>query len=95
MSLSLDDVRRIAHLARIAISEEETARVHAKLDSIFGLIDALQAIPTEGVAPMAHTQDVTLPLRDDQVTEPDRRADYQPLAPAAEAGLYLVPRVIE
>jgi aspartyl-tRNA(Asn)/glutamyl-tRNA(Gln) amidotransferase subunit C len=95
MSLSLDDVRRIAHLARIALSDEEAADVHAKLSSIFGLIDALQAIPTDGVAPMAHAQHASLPLRDDVVTEADARTLYQRVAPATEDGLYLVPKVIE
>jgi aspartyl-tRNA(Asn)/glutamyl-tRNA(Gln) amidotransferase subunit C len=95
MSLSLDDVRRIARLARIALSDDETRDVHAKLGSIFGLIDALQAIDTAGVEPMAHAQDVALPLREDVVTETDARARYQQVAPAVEDGLYLVPRVIE
>jgi aspartyl-tRNA(Asn)/glutamyl-tRNA(Gln) amidotransferase subunit C len=93
--ISHDDVRRIADLARIAVTDEEVADVHAKLASIFGLIDELAAIDVEGVLPMAHTQDVTLPLRDDAVTETDRRALYQSVAPATEDGLYLVPRVIE
>lgn len=95
MSLMLDDVRRIAHLARIDVTSDEVIDVHAKLESIFGLIDALQAIDTEGVEPMSHAQDVTLPLRDDVVTEIDRHALYQQLAPATEDGLYLVPRVVE
>jgi aspartyl-tRNA(Asn)/glutamyl-tRNA(Gln) amidotransferase subunit C len=95
MSLTLDDVRRIAHLARIDVTSNEVIDVHAKLESIFGLIDALQAIDTSGVEPMSHAQDVTLRLRDDVVTETDRHALYQQLAPATEDGLYLVPRVIE
>ena len=95
MSLSLDDVRRIAHLARIAVSDDEVAVVHAKLASIFDLVDDLLAIDTEQVEPMAHAQDVTSPLRDDTVTEPDRRELYQAAAPATADGLYLVPRVVE
>ena len=95
MSLTLDDVRRIAHLARIDVTPDEVIDVHAKLESIFGLIDALQAIDTSGVEPMAHAQDVTLRLRDDVVTETDRHALYQQLAPATEDALYLVPRVVE
>ena len=95
MSLTLDDVRRIADLARIDVTRDEVVDVHAKLQSIFGLIDELRAIDTEGVAPMAHAQDVTLPLRDDVVTETDRRELYQRAAPATEDGLYLVPRVVE
>jgi aspartyl-tRNA(Asn)/glutamyl-tRNA(Gln) amidotransferase subunit C len=95
MSLSLDDVRRIADLARIALSDDEAAGVHAKLASIFGLVDELFAIPTDGVEPMAHAQAIALPLRDDAVTERDERQAYQRVAPATDAGLYLVPKVIE
>jgi aspartyl-tRNA(Asn)/glutamyl-tRNA(Gln) amidotransferase subunit C len=95
MSLTLDDVRRIADLACIEVTADEVVDVHAKLRSIFGLIDELLAIDTEGVAPMAHAQDATLPLRDDVVTETDRHALYQRSAPATEDGLYLVPRVVE
>lgn len=95
MSLTLDDVRRIAHLARIDVTSDEVAAVHAKLQSIFGLIDALQAIDTDGVEPMAHAQDLTLPLRDDVVSETDRHERYQQGAPSTEDGLYLVPRVVE
>jgi len=95
MALTLDDVYRIAHLARIEIDAAEAADVHAKLDAIFGVLDALRAIDTTGVMPMAHAQDVALPLREDVVTEPDRRDAYQRLAPAVQDGLYLVPRVVE
>ena len=95
MSLTLDDVRRLAHLARIEVTGDEIIDVHAKLQSIFVLIDELQGIDTEGMEPMAHAQDLTLPLRDDVVTETDRHELYQQVAPATEDGLYLVPRVIE
>ena len=95
MTLSLDDVRRIAHLARIDVDAAEVARVHAKLESIFAMIDELNAIDTSGVEPMSHAQDVVAPLREDRVTEADRHAEYQKVAPAVEDGLYLVPRVIE
>jgi aspartyl-tRNA(Asn)/glutamyl-tRNA(Gln) amidotransferase subunit C len=95
MSLSLDDVRRIADLARIALSDEESRAVHAQLASIFGVVDALQAIPTDGVAPLAHAQDLTLPLADDRVAEIDAREAYLRIAPVIDDGLYLVPRVIE
>jgi len=95
MTISLADVERIAHLARIEITAAEAADVRDKLDAIFGLINELQAIDTAGVVPMAHAQDVPLPLREDRVTEPDGRALYQSVAPAVEDGLYLVPKVIE
>jgi aspartyl-tRNA(Asn)/glutamyl-tRNA(Gln) amidotransferase subunit C len=95
MTFSLDDVTRIARLARIDIDADAARDVRDKLDAIFGLIDALQAVDTTGVAPMAHAQDVTLPLRDDAVTEIDRHALYQAGAPSVADGLYLVPKVIE
>ena len=95
MALTLDDVRRIAHLARIDIDEREAADVHRKLDAIFELINQLQAVDTAGITPMAHAQDVALPLREDAVTEPDRHALFQRTAPAVEDSLYLVPRVLE
>ena len=95
MSFSLDDVARLARLARIDIDADAASDVRGKLDAIFALIDALQAIDTRGVEPMAHAQDVTLALRDDAVTEPDRHALYQASAPAIADGLYLVPKVIE
>jgi aspartyl-tRNA(Asn)/glutamyl-tRNA(Gln) amidotransferase subunit C len=93
--LTLDDVRRIARLARIAVTDEEVGAAHEKLTGIFGLIAEMQAADTRGVAPMAHAQDVYQRLRDDTVTESDRRSDFQVVAPAVEDGLYLVPKVIE
>jgi len=95
MTISLADVQRIAHLARIEITGAEADDARVKLDAIFGLINELQAIDTAGVVPMAHAQDVPLPLREDRVTESDCRALYQGVAPAVEDGLYLVPKVIE
>ena len=95
MTLSLDDVRRIAHLARIDVDTQAVSDVHAKLEAIFAMINELQAVDTSGVEPMSHAQDVVLPLREDKVTETDRHADYQRVAPAVEDGLYLVPRVVE
>src|SRR5206468_10975854 len=95
MTISIADVHRIAHLARIEIDAGEAEDVRAKLDAIFGMINELNAVDTTGVVPMAHAQDVSLPLRNDTVTETDRRALYQGVAPAVEDGLYLVPKVIE
>ncbi len=93
--LSLEDVRRIAHLARIRVSPEEAARYQAQLNGILGLIEQMQAVDTSGVEPMAHAQEVYQRLREDAVTEPDRRDAFQAVAPQVEAGLYLVPKVIE
>ncbi len=95
MTISIADVHRIAHLARIEIDAGQADEVRAKLDAIFGMINELKAVDTAGVVPMAHAQDVTLPLRDDQVTASDHREQYQSVAPAVEDGLYLVPKVIE
>ncbi len=95
MTLTEDDVRRIAHLARIEVDGADVRRVHAKLEAIFALVDELLSIDTEGVEPMAHAQDVVLALRDDAVTETDRHGLFQSVAPAVEDGLYLVPKVIE
>ncbi|HET7032020.1 MAG TPA: Asp-tRNA(Asn)/Glu-tRNA(Gln) amidotransferase subunit GatC [Casimicrobiaceae bacterium] len=95
MSLSIADVHRIAHLARIEIDAGEAEEVRAKLDAIFALINELAAVDTTGVEPMAHAQDVTLTLRNDAVTELDASVAYQRVAPSVEDGLYLVPKVIE
>ena len=96
MSLSDDQIRRIASLARIDIGQAESAEVRERLNRVLGLIDQLQAVDTAGIEPMSHALDVVQPLRVDEVTEPpDRRADYQAGAPAVEGGLYLVPKVIE
>ncbi|MBA3777612.1 MAG: Asp-tRNA(Asn)/Glu-tRNA(Gln) amidotransferase subunit GatC, partial [Betaproteobacteria bacterium] len=93
MALTLDDVHRIAHLARIDIDAHAAEQVRAKLDAIFAMIDQLNQVDTQGILPMAHAQDVMLPLRDDVVTASDQRSLYQSLAPAVAEGLYLVPRV--
>jgi aspartyl-tRNA(Asn)/glutamyl-tRNA(Gln) amidotransferase subunit C len=95
MTLSADDVRRIAVLARIEVSDEEVEPVLEQLNDIFGLIEQMQAIETDATAPMAHPQEVTLRLREDRVTERDDHAKFQANAPQVEAGLYLVPKVIE
>lgn len=95
MSLTLDDVKRIAHLARIAIDENEAKAALSQLSGIFGLIEQMQSVDTTGVEPMSHAQDVTLRLREDVVTESDQHRLFQSVAPQVENGLYLVPKVIE
>ncbi len=95
MSLTIDEVRRIAALARIELGQAELEATHAKLNGIFGLVEQMQAVDTQGVEPMSHPQDVAQRLRPDAVTETDRRDDFQRIAPQTEAGLYLVPKVIE
>jgi len=95
MSLSQDDVKRIARLARIEIDDAQAQATQAQLNSIFNLIATMQAVDTQGIAPMAHAQEVYQRLRDDAVTETDRHAAFQAIAPAVENDLYLVPKVIE
>ncbi|MCX7137793.1 MAG: Asp-tRNA(Asn)/Glu-tRNA(Gln) amidotransferase subunit GatC [Proteobacteria bacterium] len=95
MALTLDDVKRIAQLARIDIAADEAGELLNRMTGIFGLIEEMQAVDTEGVEPMSHAQDLMLRLREDVVTEADQRALFQSIAPQVEAGLYLVPKVIE
>jgi len=95
MSLTIDDVRKVARLARLAVNEQEVQTAHAQLSNIFGLIEEMQAVDTTGIAPMSHAQDVTQRLREDAVTETNQRELFQSIAPQVEAGLYLVPQVIE
>ncbi len=95
MALSVDDVERAAHLARIEITSDEAVDVRNKLEGVFQMIERMRAVDTTGIVPMSHAHDALLPLREDVVTESDRHALYQREAPEVEAGLYLVPKVIE
>jgi aspartyl-tRNA(Asn)/glutamyl-tRNA(Gln) amidotransferase subunit C len=99
MSLTPDQLQHVARLARIEVGAEELVGVTERLNGVLGLIDQLQALDTRGIEPMSHPLDSTLDLpqrlRLDQPTEKDRREDLQAVAPAAEQGLYLVPKVIE
>ena len=95
MSLTLPEVKRVAWLARIEITDAEAAAVQGHLNGIFDLIEQMQTVDTEGVEPMAHGQDVVQRLRDDKVTETDQHALFQSIAPQVENGLYLVPKVLE
>jgi aspartyl-tRNA(Asn)/glutamyl-tRNA(Gln) amidotransferase subunit C len=95
MSLTLDQVRRVAHLARIEVSDAEAESTLGHLNGIFSLIEEMQAVDTQGIEPMAHAQDLAQRLRPDDVTETNRREAFQAVAPEIEAGLYLVPKVIE
>ncbi|AMO37944.1 Aspartyl/glutamyl-tRNA(Asn/Gln) amidotransferase subunit C [Thauera humireducens] len=95
MSLSNEQVGHIARLARIALSDAEVDATRAKLNGIFDLIEQMQAVDTTGVEPMSHPQELATRLREDVVTETNRREAFQKVAPQTEAGLYLVPKVIE
>src|SRR5438876_3171679 len=95
MPLSLQEVQRIAELARIGVSDAEARAVQSQLNDIFELIGRMKKVDTEGVEPMSHGQDLELRLREDIVTERDQREQFLSLAPEREQGLYLVPKVIE
>lgn len=95
MAFDKSEVEKVAQLARLHMSEAETAEVASRITDILALIDQMQSIDTDGVEPLAHPLDVTQPLREDRVTEINRRDELQTLAPATEDGLYLVPKVIE
>lgn len=95
MALERSDVEKIAHLARLGLDEAEIPRTTETLNNILGLIDEMQAVDTNGIAPLAHPLEATQRLRADAVTESDQRDAYQAIAPAVESGLYLVPKVIE
>jgi len=95
MALDKEDVMKIAHLARLQVADDEIEATTVRLSSILGLIEQLQAAPTDGIEPMAHPTDAVQRLRDDVVTETNHRDQYQKIAPATEDGLYLVPKVIE
>ncbi len=95
MAINQDTVLRAAHLARLQVSEQDCAELTSRLSDILAMVDELQQADVADIQPMAHPLDVHQPLRDDQVTETDIRDQVLPLAPAAEDGCYLVPRVIE
>lgn len=99
MALTLTDVKRIAHLARIELGQGEAEHTLEQLNQFFGLVEQMQAVDTKDIAPLAHPieqiEDVALRLREDAVTEQVDRDDNQRCAPAVQDGLYLVPKVIE
>jgi aspartyl-tRNA(Asn)/glutamyl-tRNA(Gln) amidotransferase subunit C len=98
MALTSDDVRRIAHLARLELRPDEQAQM-LQLNGFFGIVERMSAVDTRGVeplyTPLSAVQQVQLRLRDDAVTESDTREANQASAPAVEDGLFLVPKVIE
>jgi aspartyl-tRNA(Asn)/glutamyl-tRNA(Gln) amidotransferase subunit C len=93
--LSLDQIRRVADLARLELSEAEIVAMQHELNGILALVDQMGAVDTEGVEPMSHPQAAMQRLRDDRVSEADQRSLFQSIAPQVEDGLYLVPKVIE
>jgi aspartyl-tRNA(Asn)/glutamyl-tRNA(Gln) amidotransferase subunit C len=95
MALDRSDVEKIAHLARLAVAPQDSDRYAQDLSNILDLVAQMDAVDTAGVAPMAHPLHQSQRLRPDLATEPDQRALFQAIAPQAQAGLYLVPKVIE
>ena len=95
MSINKEEIKKIAHLARINVSQDEVNQVEKKLDGIMTLIEKMQEINTESIEPMSHALDIDQPLREDKVTEKDSRNKSLSLAPHADNNLFIVPQVIE
>lgn len=95
MAISEAEVKKVAHLARLAVPEEQLPVYAQQLSNILNLVDQLSSVDTSGVEPMAHPLDMTQRLREDVVTETNQRDKYQRVAPEIEDGLYLVPKVLE
>lgn len=95
MTLTVTDVKKVAHLARLQLKEPEIPTYSQELSKIFDLVALMDAVDTSTIPPMAHPLNVHQPLRADVVTETNQRELFQRIAPATEAGLYLVPKVIE
>lgn len=95
MSLTEQDIQRIAKLARIRLTGSEEKKVQIELSNIFSMIEKLRAVDTQGTEPMSHAQDIALFMRPDEVSEVNLRENFQKNAPATHDGLYLVPKVIE
>lgn len=95
MSLSPEEVKKIAHLARLNLSENDITRYTSQLSSILNLIEQLNSAETAKIEALAHPLDISQRLRPDTITEKDLREKFQRIAPRVEAGLYLVPKVIE
>ncbi len=95
MAIEQDEIEKIAELARIRIAPDQIGPLTLRITEILGMVDQLQAVDTQDVEPMANPLDAVQRLRCDEVTEENRRAEFQAIAPAVENGLYLVPRVVE
>jgi aspartyl-tRNA(Asn)/glutamyl-tRNA(Gln) amidotransferase subunit C len=95
MTIERTDIEKLAELARIGLNEATITETTKSIADVLALVDQLQAADTEGVEPMAHPTDAIQRLRTDEVTETNHREEFQAIAPATEAGLYLVPKVID
>ncbi|NNC68049.1 MAG: Asp-tRNA(Asn)/Glu-tRNA(Gln) amidotransferase subunit GatC [Gammaproteobacteria bacterium] len=95
MPITPEEVLKIANLARLQIKQDEVEQYAIDLSSIINLVEQMNAVDTKDIQPMAHPLDATQRLREDKVTENNQRDKFQAVAPSAEKGLYLVPKVIE
>ncbi len=99
MSLNATEIQRIANLARLALTPDQSERMLTQINSFFEIVEQMRAVDTHGIEPLAHPvavmQDIALRLREDIASEPDQREANQQSAPAVERGLFLVPKVIE
>jgi len=95
MAIDQTEIEKVARLARIRIAADQVGEVTRRITAILGMVDQLQAADTRGVEPLANPLDAVQSLRADEVTEGNRREEFQAVAPAVADGLYLVPRVIE
>ena len=95
MSIDVDEVKKIAKLAALSVRDEDIQSYADNLSNILGLVEQMSAVDTTGVTPMSHPFDAVQRLREDVVTDLNRREDFQAIAPKTEDGLYLVPKVIE
>lgn len=95
MALTTDDIKQIAHLARIGLDESAIEPLREDISTVLTLVEQLNAVDTNGVEPLAHPGNAALRLRDDKVSEENQRDELQSPAPAIEQGYFLVPRVIE
>ena len=95
MSIEVDEVKKIAKLAALDVAEADLESYATNLSNILDLVAQMDAVDTTGVTPMSHPFDAVQRLREDVVTEPNRREEFQAIAPKTEDGLYLVPKVLE
>ena len=95
MALNLSNMKKIAKLSRLSLTENEKTKTLSELNDIFAMVEKMQSVNTDGVEPMPHPHETALRLREDAVTETDHAAEYQAVAPEVRNRLYIVPQVIE